>query len=1034
MGAVLSVAISADGKSVLSGGEDARAILWDVATGQIRQILKGGYAVTFVAFWPRGEQALISFGVQNLELWDLVGGKSLGSIVRGGSSFETASAVGFFPHGRSILFGAGSELHVWDSTKPGGVSAIYPRQNNAIYLGGSLESVALSADGRTALAGTDNGFIEFWDTAKRQLVDTVETRPREREIGSFDRIALAPKTRLAAIVTRARSFYDPRNEVFNETLKFWDLTTRKVLHSFDGGRDGFNVPVFSPDERSVLIGTHTSKMSLWDVARGKLVREFRGTTARVRKVAFSAKGDRILSSGEDNIVRVWDAKSGRLIRAFVVPHTAAPQSLAFSSNGESVLVGNGSTVKLWDIGTGQISRTFYSQSDEVWSVAISPDGRTVLCIERGGGLRLWSTERTETLRTLNAGAISTQPIVISPDGRRLLYVDWPQSITLRDASTGDKVWKVQASSDQVWSVAFSPDGRTAASGSGSEWGSNDASVRLWDALDGRLLRTLEGHTGAVLSVAFSKNGQHILSGSRDGTVKLWDVETGRLLQTHLGHQTSVTSVAFAPDGPSLISGGSDGTVRIWSSGTEIARLVATAQNDWVAITPAGFFSGSSEGGRVLGIVRGLEVTSTEQVHQSLFNPDLVREALAGDPIGEARNAAKLINLEKVIDSGPAPVVEITSPASADQAPSDLLDVRVRIKDRGKGVGRIEWRVNGITAAVLDRPPGSGPEYVVAREVGLDPGDNAIEVVAYNGTNLLASEPARAAIRVNGRVNQQKPKLHILAIGINSYVDEGWLERGRIRPGFRRLTLAVKDAETFATEIKRATSTIYDVLPPKLLLDKDATRENIEREMVSIGENIGARDTFILFVAAHGISEGGRFYLIPQDYQGAPGALQARAIGQDQLQNWLANRIRAKKALILLDTCESGAVVAGHSRSRTETSASEASIGRLHEATGRPILTAAATGQFALEGLVTTSGERRGFFTHALLRALREGDTNGNGTIELSELVAYVQDVLPKLAAQHGGTARAESATPRRSGQSARFGSRGEDFVVAGRLR
>src|SRR5262249_17924055 len=109
-------------------------------------------------------------------------------------------------------------------------------------------------------------------------------------------------------------------------------------------------------------------------------------------------------------------------------------------------------------------------------------------------------------------------------------------------------------------------------------------------------------------------------------------------------------------------------------------------------------------------------------------------------------------------------------------------------------------------------------------------------------------------------------------------------------------------------------------------------------------SINRRDTFIRFVAAHGISEDGRFYLIPQDYQSGPSALQQQAIGQDRLQDWLANRIKAKKALILLDTCESGALVARYLRSRTKQAASEAGVGRLHEATGRPVLTGAATGQ------------------------------------------------------------------------------------------
>src|SRR5262249_50869823 len=151
-------------------------------------------------------------------------------------------------------------------------------------------------------------------------------------------------------------------------------------------------------------------------------------------------------------------------------------------------------------------------------------------------------------------------------------------------------------------------------------------------------------------------------------------------------------------------------------------------------------------------------------------------------------------------------------------------------------------------------------------------------------------------------------------------------------GFPPLTLAVKDAERFAAEMKRAAPGLYDDdVRVTLVPDREATRKNLETVVDRIAKEIEPRDTLILFAAAHGTSENGRFYLIPQDYQGGPGALQQHAIGQEQLQEWLANRIKAKKALILLDTCESGALIAGHLRSRTEEAASEAGIGRLHEA-------------------------------------------------------------------------------------------------------
>ena len=71
-----------------------------------------------------------------------------------------------------------------------------------------------------------------------------------------------------------------------------------------------------------------------------------------------------------------------------------------------------------------------------------------------------------------------------------------------------------------------------------------------------------------------------------------------------------------------------------------------------------------------------------------------------------------------------------------------------------------------------------------------------------------------------------------------------------------------------------------------------------------------RDVFIFLAAAHGKSENGRFHLIPQNYRSVSGRfVTAGTIGQEQLQDWFANRVKARRGLILLDACESGALVA-----------------------------------------------------------------------------------------------------------------------------
>jgi len=99
-------------------------------------------------------------------------------------------------------------------------------------------------------------------------------------------------------------------------------------------------------------------------------------------------------------------------------------------------------------------------------------------------------------------------------------------------------------------------------------GSDDNTVRLWDAATGALHQTLEGHSSAVRSVAFSPDGKQVVSGSYDKTVRLWDAATGALQQTLEGHSSKVSSVVFSPDGkllPALYILGhwiSDGTANI----------------------------------------------------------------------------------------------------------------------------------------------------------------------------------------------------------------------------------------------------------------------------------------------------------------------------------------------------------------------------------------------------------------------------------------------------------------------------------------
>ncbi len=131
------------------------------------------------------------------------------------------------------------------------------------------------------------------------------------------------------------------------------------------------------------------------------------------------------------------------------------------------------------------------------------------------------------------------------------------SVKIWDRASGKRLKSLEGHTDPVFSVAISSDGKTIVSGS------RDGSVKIWDRASGELLKSLEEHTDTVFSVAISTDGKTIVSGSRDGSVKIWDRASGKRLKSLEGHTGTVASVAISSDGKTIVSSSDDGSVKIW---------------------------------------------------------------------------------------------------------------------------------------------------------------------------------------------------------------------------------------------------------------------------------------------------------------------------------------------------------------------------------------------------------------------------------------------------------------------------------------
>ena len=145
----------------------------------------------------------------------------------------------------------------------------------------------------------------------------------------------------------------------------------------------------------------------------------------------------------------------------------------------------------------------------------------------------------------------------------------------------------------VNSVAFSPDGQRIVSGGGTciPGGSffEPGELKVWDAATGQETLTLKVNINAVTSVAFSPDGEQIAFCTSDG-IKVWDTTRGQKTFTFKGHTGGVDRVAFSPDGKRIASDGHDNTIKVWDAATGQETLTLkghTQPVNSVAFSPDG---------------------------------------------------------------------------------------------------------------------------------------------------------------------------------------------------------------------------------------------------------------------------------------------------------------------------------------------------------------------------------------------------------------------------------------------------------------
>ncbi len=531
---ILSVVFHPDGSSVIAGTQRNHAIRFSLKDGSEMQRFRPdtadinmqknfGYPTALsVDISPDGKTLLTGSSDRTAFLFDLRTGKQLRKYKSDRTSCTSCSIdARFSPSGEEIVVGNMDSVYLWSTASAQVVRTMQGRKSH-------WGAACFSPDGKY-IASTLFGDCYIWNASTGQQAAVLEGHLKD-----ITGVRFHPSKNLVITGSEDRTAKIWRIPSGKEMLSlhgYLNDVDEKILS------DGYmywvafmNEIKLSPDGKYVAIGKMGHLARLYDFYTGKPVQVFRGHEGIVISLDFSTDGKYLATGSADGTARIWDVKSGKMMVSLPERTANIPCfSVDFSPDGKLLATGSwDGWVRIWEVETGQLIQRIRAHKDvSPYSVQFSHSGLYVISGGLDRKLKMFEIDTGEEVREFIGHTNVVSVVRRHPDKDRIITASWDGKARLWNLATGMQLIKFTAHKARVQALDIDETGKYMVTGS------DDNTARLWDINTGEVIRTFEGHRGTVSSVDIDSSGQWLVTGSHDGTLKTWNIKTGELLLTYI---------------------------------------------------------------------------------------------------------------------------------------------------------------------------------------------------------------------------------------------------------------------------------------------------------------------------------------------------------------------------------------------------------------------------------------------------------------------------------------------------------------------